>query len=183
LFLFVVLQKCKSLNVLYLLSFTFKFHLEFIANKWCVTLWQISIKFSTPFNNPLIFLWLSRECIETCAQKTTCVCFFIFYCCAGGTFVTFIKVLKMYQIYHIWIHFLHHSHLSLYPHSWNSFNRHHFYIFIHVYTIFAPYFFEKPCVFVVVVLITTVTVDWIDCVLISSISMAFHPIHRFIDGI
>jgi hypothetical protein len=137
LFLFVVLQKCKSLNVLYLLSFTFKFHLEFIANKWCVTLWQISIKFSTPFNNPLIFLWLSRECIETCAQKTTCVCFFIFYCCAGGTFVTFIKVLKMYQIYHSWIHLLHHSPLS--PHSWNSFNKSHFSICIHVYTIFVPY--------------------------------------------
>jgi hypothetical protein len=25
------------------------------------------------------------------------------------------------------------------PHSWDSFNRYHFYIYIHVYTVFAPY--------------------------------------------
>jgi hypothetical protein len=31
------------------------------------------------------------------------------------------------------------SFISPFPHSWNSFNRYHFSIYIHVYTVFAPY--------------------------------------------
>jgi hypothetical protein len=46
--------------------------------------------------------------------------------------VAFTKVLTEY---HNWIQSLHHSPLSPYaPNSWNSFS-----IYIHVYTIFAPY--------------------------------------------
>jgi hypothetical protein len=33
---------------------------------------------------------------------------------------------------------LHHSYLCPFPHSWNSFNRSHFSIYTHVYTVFAP---------------------------------------------
>jgi hypothetical protein len=51
--------------------------------------------------------------------------------------VAFTKVLTIYQIYHTGIHSLHHSPLSLSPHSWSSFNRYHFSIYIHVYTEFA----------------------------------------------
>jgi hypothetical protein len=62
------------------------------------------------------------------------------YCCAGwGYIVAFTKALTMYQIYHTWIHLLHHSPLSSLPHSWNSFNRSYFSIYVHVYTVFAPY--------------------------------------------
>jgi hypothetical protein len=49
---------------------------------------------------------------------------------------TFFKVLVMH---HSWIHPLHHPPLSSSLHSWNSFNRCHFSIFIHVYIIFPPY--------------------------------------------
>jgi hypothetical protein len=47
---------------------------------------------------------------------------------------------KNFTLYHSWIHspsiiFLY----PPYPHSWNSFNRSHFSIYIHVYKIFAPY--------------------------------------------
>jgi hypothetical protein len=53
--------------------------------------------------------------------------------------VAFTKVLTIYQVYHTWIHPLHHSLLSLSPHSWNSFRRFHFSIYMDVYTIFPPY--------------------------------------------
>jgi hypothetical protein len=62
-----------------------------------------------------------------------------FNCCPGwGYIVAFAKVLTLYQIYHTGIHPLHCSPLC--PlHSWNSLNRYHFCIYIHVYTIFVPY--------------------------------------------
>jgi hypothetical protein len=47
------------------------------------------------------------------------------------------KVLTIYQIYHTWIHPLHHS--SSFPHSWDTFNRYNFSIYIHVYTVFTLY--------------------------------------------
>jgi hypothetical protein len=50
--------------------------------------------------------------------------------------VTFTKVLT---IYHSWIHPPHHSPLFSSPHSWNSFSRSHFSIFIHEYVIFPPH--------------------------------------------
>jgi hypothetical protein len=63
-----------------------------------------------------------------------------FYCCVGWEYVVaFTKVFIIYQIYHSSIHPFHHSPLSPLPHSWSSFNRSHFFIYIHVYTIFAPY--------------------------------------------
>jgi hypothetical protein len=63
-------------------------------------------------------------------------------------FICFIVVLgahcgiykSSYNISNIsyWIHSLHHSPLSPSLHSWNSFNRSHFSIYIHMYTVFAP---------------------------------------------
>jgi hypothetical protein len=50
--------------------------------------------------------------------------------------VTFTKVLTTYQSR---IHLLHHSPLSSFLHSWDSFNRPHFSIFIHEYIIFLPH--------------------------------------------
>jgi hypothetical protein len=52
--------------------------------------------------------------------------------------VAFTKVLTIYQIHTLEFTPPHHSPLSL-SHSWNSFNRSHFSIYIHVYTVFAPY--------------------------------------------
>jgi hypothetical protein len=54
---------------------------------------------------------------------------YFYYCCTKGT---------------LWYlqNFLHHSIILLYPpspHSWNSVNRSHFSIYIHVYRIFLPY--------------------------------------------
>jgi hypothetical protein len=46
---------------------------------------------------------------------------------------------KVVTIYHCWIHLLHHYPLSSFPHSWRSFKRSHFSIFIHEYIIFPPY--------------------------------------------
>jgi hypothetical protein len=42
---------------------------------------------------------------------------------------------------------LHRSLLCSFPHSWNCFNRSQFYIYIHVYTVFAPYSpsYTFPC--------------------------------------
>jgi hypothetical protein len=62
----------------------------------------------------------------------------IFYCSGWGYIVSFINVLIIYQTYFIWIHSLHQSPLLPSPHYWNSFNRYHFSIYIHVYTVFAP---------------------------------------------
>jgi hypothetical protein len=46
----------------------------------------------------------------------------------------------MCQIYHNWIHHLYCSPLSYpTPNSWNSFNRYHFSIYIHVYILIALY--------------------------------------------
>jgi hypothetical protein len=63
-----------------------------------------------------------------------------FYCCAGwGYIVGFSKVFIVCQIYHTEIHPFHHSLLPPPQHSWNSFNRYHFFIYIHVCTVFALY--------------------------------------------
>jgi hypothetical protein len=51
----------------------------------------------------------------------------------NGTFT------EVRTIYHSWINPLHHSPLSPFSHSWNSFNRSYFSIYIHVYIIFPPY--------------------------------------------
>jgi hypothetical protein len=61
---------------------------------------------------------------------------FIILC--WGYIVTFTKILT---IYCNWIHPLHHFPLSplISSHSWNNFNRSHFSIYIHVYTLYAPY--------------------------------------------
>jgi hypothetical protein len=56
--------------------------------------------------------------------------------------VAFTKVVILYQIHHTWIHPLHQSPLSLFPHSWNSYNRSSFSIYIHMYTIFTLYSFS-----------------------------------------
>jgi hypothetical protein len=80
---------------------------------------------------------------------------FFYYCCAGwgyivaftkvltlyqaNNIVAFTKILTMYEIYHTWIHPFNCSLSSRPPNSWNSFNRYHFCIYIHVYTLFASY--------------------------------------------
>jgi hypothetical protein len=65
---------------------------------------------------------------------------FSFSCAGWGYMVAFTKVLKIYQIHHTWIQPLHHSpSSSLSPLSWNSFKSYHFYIYIQVCTVFAPY--------------------------------------------
>jgi hypothetical protein len=51
--------------------------------------------------------------------------------------MAFSRVFTMYQICYIWIHPFHHSPLSPSPDFWNPFNRYHFCIYIHVYTLFA----------------------------------------------
>jgi hypothetical protein len=61
---------------------------------------------------------------------------FIYLLLCWGYIVTFTKVLI---IYHSWIYPFHHSPLFPLPHSWNSFNRFHFSVYIHVYTILTPY--------------------------------------------
>jgi hypothetical protein len=63
--------------------------------------------------------------------------FLLLLCC--GYIVAFTKALRIYQMYHIWIHPLHHSPLSLLPPFLDSFNKTHFSIYIHVYTIFVLY--------------------------------------------
>jgi hypothetical protein len=69
----------------------------------------------------------------------------IFYYCAGwGYIVAFSEILTIYHIYHTWIHLLHHSPLSLSTHAWDSFNRFHFSMYIHMYTVFAPYSPHPP---------------------------------------
>jgi hypothetical protein len=59
----------------------------------------------------------------------------------GGYIVAFTKVLTMHQINHTWIH----QFTALFhppsPDSWNSSNRCHFFIYIHVYTLFALHYF------------------------------------------
>jgi hypothetical protein len=103
----------------------------------------------------LSYKWISK--VSQDSQKEVYISFlnrksskslwrFIFYLiimfllCAGwGYTVAFTSVLTIYQIYDTWIHPLHHSPLSSLPHSWNSFNRFHFPIYTHVYTIFTLY--------------------------------------------
>jgi hypothetical protein len=63
----------------------------------------------------------------------TLVFFFFFIAVLGVLFS------KNLIIYYSWIHPLHHSPLPPDPHSWNSFNKSHFSIYIHVYTVFAPH--------------------------------------------
>jgi hypothetical protein len=65
--------------------------------------------------------------------------FFLDWCAGWGYTVAFTQILTAYQIYHSWIHPLHRSSLSP-PISWNSFNRSHFCICIHVYTFFCTIF-------------------------------------------
>jgi hypothetical protein len=57
--------------------------------------------------------------------------------------VEFTKLLAMYQICHTWIFPLHCSPLTP-SHSWNGFNRYHFCIYIHVYTVFCNIFTLLP---------------------------------------
>jgi hypothetical protein len=67
------------------------------------------------------------------------ILFFSTFLLCWGYIVAFTKVLTIYQIHHTWIHPLHHFPLFPSPHSWNSFNRSHFSIYIHVYSVFALY--------------------------------------------
>jgi hypothetical protein len=46
---------------------------------------------------------------------------------------------RSHNIPNTWVHPLHYSPLSPSPHSWSSFNRSHFSIYIQEYTVFAPY--------------------------------------------
>jgi hypothetical protein len=74
-------------------------------------------------------------------QESTCLTcrpHFIFLLLYWGYIVAFTKVLTMY---HSWIHSFHHSPLSPLPSflTQNKINRSYFSIYIHVYTVFAPY--------------------------------------------
>jgi hypothetical protein len=53
--------------------------------------------------------------------------------------VVFTKVLTVYQLYHNWIHPFYCSLYPCSPDSWNSFNKYHLCIYMHVYTFFAPF--------------------------------------------
>jgi hypothetical protein len=71
--------------------------------------------------------------------------FYCYYCCARlGYICSITKVLTIYQIYHTWIHLLHHCLSSHLPNSWNSFNRYHFCIYIHVYTLLHDIYPPTP---------------------------------------
>jgi hypothetical protein len=61
---------------------------------------------------------------------------FFLYCAVWEYIVAFTKVLTMYQLYHVWIHPFHCSQSSPYPHSWNSYNRYHYCIYMHVVHLF-----------------------------------------------
>jgi hypothetical protein len=63
---------------------------------------------------------------------------FPYYFAGWGNIVAFTRVLTMYQIYHTWIHPFHCSPLSPSPYTRNNFNRCHFCIYLHVFTVFAP---------------------------------------------
>jgi hypothetical protein len=74
--------------------------------------------------------------------------YFIFYCCVGwGNIVAFTLVLKNVSNILTWIHSCLCSHLYLLSHYWNTLNRYHFCINIHVYTLLAPYSssYHFPC--------------------------------------
>jgi hypothetical protein len=84
-------------------------------------------KGSNQFESLWIFSWIVFIFLS--------ISFFLLLC--WGYIVAFTKVLTIYQKCHSWIQFLLHSPLSPLTHSWNSFNRSHFSIYIHVYTVFA----------------------------------------------
>jgi hypothetical protein len=66
--------------------------------------------------------------------------FILFFIGVGwGCIAAFTKFLTIYHIYQTWIHPLPGSPLFLLPQYWNSFNRYLFNIYIHMYTVFAPY--------------------------------------------
>jgi hypothetical protein len=75
--------------------------------------------------------------------------FFLNYCAVWVCIVAFTKVLMIYQIHHSWILPLQHYPSSPSLHYWNSYNRYHFSIYIHVYTVFALYslFYDFPHLF------------------------------------
>jgi hypothetical protein len=82
---------------------------------------------------------LSKCCTSKLPSQSyyfLCVCmceheFLLLLLC--GYIVTFTKILT---IDYSWIHLLHHFPFSPSPHSWSSFNRSYFPIYIHVYAIF-----------------------------------------------
>jgi hypothetical protein len=66
------------------------------------------------------------------------------FLCRVGVHCGIYKSFIMYQIYHTRVHPLHLSPSSLLPHSWNSFNRSHFCLYIYVCTLFALYLPFQP---------------------------------------
>jgi hypothetical protein len=72
------------------------------------------------------------------------ICLFIFYCAGCEYIVAFTKVLTMYQIDHTWTPTFHCSTSPPSPDSWNSINKYNFCIYIHVYTLLAPYSSPYP---------------------------------------
>jgi hypothetical protein len=65
--------------------------------------------------------------------------FFFSLLCWVGYIVAFTKVLGMYQLSHNWIHLFTAPLYPFSPDSCNSFNRYHYYIYMHVYTFFGLY--------------------------------------------
>jgi hypothetical protein len=73
--------------------------------------------------------------------KVKVVFLFIYFLFLLLCWVAFTKFLTIYQKYCTWMHSLCCSpSYSPSPHSWNSFNIYHFFICIHMHTVFAPYF-------------------------------------------
>jgi hypothetical protein len=68
-----------------------------------------------------------------------CLYFLFFIVMQGGDTLWHLQTFLQY-IKYTWIYPLHHSPLfSPSSHSWNSFNRYHFSIYMLVYTVFTPY--------------------------------------------
>jgi hypothetical protein len=97
----------------------------------------------------MVWVFLSYSCVGSMISNAAVlgsrsfkkiIYYYFYYCCAGcGCIIVFTKVLTMYQIYHTWIHHLSCCLSSSLPWLWNSFNRYHFSICIHVWTLFVPY--------------------------------------------
>jgi hypothetical protein len=82
-----------------------------------------------------IFLFLFRGLYNFFKIFSLLFSFFFFYYCAWWEYiVAFTNVLTIYQIYHDWI-------ILLYPHPsfLERFQQVSFFIYTHVYTVFAPY--------------------------------------------
>jgi hypothetical protein len=109
----------------------------FPRNDLYMTLWFL-FKFHESFDH---ILWVIESAQQTSVIITLQILLFSvhsffklsYYCCTG------MHLQNLLQYIIIEFNLPHYYPLSLLPHSWNSFNRSHFSIFIYEYVIFPPY--------------------------------------------